>query len=296
MTSQIKIDDLMNTSGIQFGTSGVRGLVVEMTDQICWLYVTAFLQYLKAQNAIQDGNNVCIAGDLRQSTGRIMEVVATAIKDFACVPVNCGNIPSPAIALYGLNTKTSTIMVTGSHIPDDRNGIKFNTLKGEILKEDELGIRSQSVIIPNRKFSETGSLLQRDALPKVSFEADTQYQNRFLDFFATNSLENVHIGLYEHSSVSRECLKSILQQLGATVTSLARTDQFISVDTEAIRSEDTFLAKQWSEKYNFDCIISTDGDGDRPLISDQFGNWLRGDIVGVLCAQYLNAGGYRYTC
>jgi phosphomannomutase len=44
---QIKIDELMITSGVQFGTSGVRGLVVDMTDQVCWLYVTAFLQYLK---------------------------------------------------------------------------------------------------------------------------------------------------------------------------------------------------------------------------------------------------------
>ncbi|MCB0384946.1 MAG: hypothetical protein KDD43_06105, partial [Bdellovibrionales bacterium] len=34
-------------------------------------------------------------------------------------------------------TSPSTIMVTGSHIPDDRNGIKFNLSDGEILKHDE---------------------------------------------------------------------------------------------------------------------------------------------------------------
>ena len=44
---QVLIDDLMASSGVQFGTSGVRGLVVDMTDQVCWLYVSAFLQYLK---------------------------------------------------------------------------------------------------------------------------------------------------------------------------------------------------------------------------------------------------------
>jgi phosphomannomutase len=41
-------------------------------------------------------------------------------------PVNCGKIPSPAVALFGLENKIPAIMVTGSHIPDDRNGIKFN--------------------------------------------------------------------------------------------------------------------------------------------------------------------------
>jgi phosphomannomutase len=30
-------------------------------------------------------------------------------------------------------------MVTGSHIPDDRNGIKFYRPAGEMLKDDEAG-------------------------------------------------------------------------------------------------------------------------------------------------------------
>lgn len=289
MTRQIKIDELMATSGVQFGTSGVRGLVVGMTDQVCWLYVTAFLQYLTSCNLACDGDSIYIAGDLRQSTDRIMKGVATAILDFGLVAINCGNIPSPAVALYGLHKKTASIMVTGSHIADDRNGIKFNTPKGEILKADELAISKQFVVIPERKFSEVGNFVQSNALPAVSFEADIHYKNRFLDFFATHCLAGKQIGLYEHSSVSRDCLKAILQELGATVTSLARSDKFISVDTEAIRPEDELLAKQWIEKYHFDCIISTDGDGDRPLISDENGHWLRGDIVGILCAQYLNA-------
>ena len=39
-------------------------------------------------------------------------------------------------------------MVTGSHIPDDRNGIKFNKPDGEVLKADEAGIREQTVSVP----------------------------------------------------------------------------------------------------------------------------------------------------
>jgi phosphomannomutase len=36
-------------------------------------------------------------------------------------------------------------------------------------------------------------------------------------------------------------------------------------------------------------IVSADGDSDRPLISDEHGNWLRGDIAGILCAKFLEA-------
>jgi len=47
------------------------------------------------------------------------------------------------------------------------------------------------------------------------------------------------------------------------------------------------LAKQWTEQYNLDCIVSTDGDADRPLVSDEYGEWLRGDIAGLLVARFL---------
>ncbi len=49
----IYINELMVSSSAHFGTSGVRGLVVEVTDQVCFAYVTAFLQYLNEKNCSQ---------------------------------------------------------------------------------------------------------------------------------------------------------------------------------------------------------------------------------------------------
>jgi len=81
----------------------------------------------------------------------------------------------------------------------------------------------------------------------------------------------------------------VVQKLGAEAISLGRSDTFIPVDTEAVRPEDVVLAKQWASELNLDCIISADGDGDRPLVSDEFGAWLRGDVAGIVCAKYLHA-------
>lgn len=286
---KININELMERSGVQFGTSGVRGLVKDMSDRVCWIYAAAFLQYLNDKKQIKPGSKIGIAGDLRPSTPRIMTAVSEACKQKGYVPVNLGYIPSPAIALFGISQKMPTIMVTGSHIPDNRNGIKFNTAEGEILKPDEEGIRSQQVEVPQNQFSNDGNFNEQKQLPEVNYDADNYYIERFTDFLPANCLQGKNIGLYEHSSVSRDCFKTILEKLGATVISLGRSDSFISVDTEAIRPEDVVLAKQWAEQYNFDCIISTDGDGDRPLISDENGRWLRGDIAGVLCAHYFKA-------
>lgn len=285
----IKIETLMAQSGVVFGTSGVRGLVSDMTDQVCFAYVSAFLQHVSQQNLLQPGSKVGIAGDLRESTPRIIKAAVTACEKRGFEPVFYGLIPSPAIALYGIHQQIPTIMVTGSHIPDDRNGIKFNLPSGEILKQDEVQIKQQTVDIDDALFDASGYFLN----PVTGLQADDaayqHYVDRYLSFFPADCLQGKHIGLYEHSSVAREVFKAILQQLGAKVTSLGRSDKFVSVDTEAIRPEDVTLAKRWAQEQTFDCIVSTDGDADRPLISDENGEWLRGDIAGILCASYLGA-------
>jgi phosphomannomutase len=100
-------------------------------------------------------------------------------------------------------------------------------------------------------------------------------------------LKGVRVAVYEHSGVARDLLGEILQGLGAEVIRLGRSEVFMPVDTEAIRTEDIALAEAWAREQRFDAIVSTDGDADRPLIGTENGVWLRGDVVGVLCAQAL---------
>jgi phosphomannomutase len=102
-------------------------------------------------------------------------------------------------------------------------------------------------------------------------------------------LKGLRVGVYQHSAVGRDVLVKILSHLGAEVTPLGRSDKFIPVDTEAIRPEDVQLARDWAATGKFDALVSADGDSDRPLVSDENGNWLRGDIAGILCAKFLAA-------
>jgi phosphomannomutase len=138
------IGDLMAESGVGFGTSGARGLAEQMTDWVCYAYTLGFLSYLEQIGDWSPGSDVGLGGDLRPSTPRILTACARAVRDKGGHPVNLGYIPSPAVAAYGFGLSIPTLMVTGSHIPDDRNGIKFNLPAGEILKYDELWQRSNS--------------------------------------------------------------------------------------------------------------------------------------------------------
>ena len=285
----VQISALMEESGVKFGTSGARGLATDMTDRVCYAYTLAFLQYLSEQSELFKGCGVAIAGDYRPSSPRIMEAVAMAVRDSGCRPINCGMIPTPAVALYGMAKNIPSIMVTGSHIPDDRNGIKFYKAAGEILKEDELGMCSQRVAIADTLFDDAGSSVDPFAMPAVEAAAERMFVSRYLDLFPAGCLNGKTVGVYEHSTVARDIMGEVFEGLGAKVIRLGRSDHFIPVDTEAIRLEDVVLAKQWAEELGVDCIVSADGDGDRPLISDEKGNWLRGDVAGILCARYLGA-------
>ena len=238
---------------------------------------------------IEDGASVAIAGDLRGSTDRIMAAAGRAVLDMGYVPVNTGKLPSPAVAYYGMVKGTAAVMVTGSHIPDDRNGIKYNRSDGEITKVDEAGIKAQEVSFDEGLFDDSGMLAVAYELPTLDTAAGEMYVARYVDFFGAGALEGKTIGLYQHSSVGRELMYEILSGLGADVTKLGFSDVFIPVDTEAIRPEDVELAAKWAGENNFDAIVSADGDTDRPLVSDEFGVWLRGDVLGILCAAYLGA-------
>ena len=279
----------MDRSGVAFGTSGARGLATAMTDRVCYAYTKGFLQYLQSTGDLNQ-RAVAVAGDFRPSTNRVMEAVCRAAEDMGLRAVNCGKIPSPAVALFGLEQKIPAIMVTGSHIPDDRNGIKFNKPAGEVLKEDEQGMAGQQIELDDSLFDSAGWFVKKNSAPRdIDPAAGKKYIARYLDAFAHDALRGLRLGVYQHSAVGRDVLVEILAGLGAEVTPLGRSDKFIPVDTEAIRPEDVQFAREWAASGRFDALVSADGDSDRPLVSDEHGEWLRGDVAGILCARFLGA-------
>jgi phosphomannomutase len=282
---------------LRFGTSGVRGLVTEMTDRECWLYTRAFLQYLKAIGS--SARVVALAGDYRESTPRILRAVALAVRDEGLEVDFCGAVPTPAILYYGILHHIPSIMVTGSHVPEDRNGIKFNLPWGEVLKSDEAGItrlyeelkklEASAAATGSGRFDEQGASLPdpRAETGPASEAAQRAYLDRYLSFFRPESLSGAKVVLYEHSSVSRQVLRQLLESLGAQVLPVGRSHRFVAVDTEAVENEGQI--SQWVKEYGADALVSADGDGDRPLVADETGKIVRGDILGILVAAFLGA-------
>ncbi|MGB3897258.1 MAG: phosphomannomutase [Mesorhizobium sp.] len=269
---------------MKFGTSGLRGLATDLLGPQTALYTRAFTARLLETGAARPGDTVFVGRDLRDSSPQIAALCADALTSAGLDVVDCGELPTPALAGFALAHQSAALMVTGSHIPADRNGIKFFLADGEIGKADEAAITAwvESGASP-KKPAGTGAVADRHA------EALDWYRRRGRAMATEAALSGMRVGVYEHSSVARDFLRELLQSLGATVISLGRTDHFVAVDTEAVPQETIATFGAWAATHRLDAIVSTDGDGDRPLIADETGAQLRGDIIGLITARMVGA-------
>lgn len=256
----------------KFGTSGLRGLVTELTDPLCAGYVRAFL------HAVPHDGRLMIARDLRPSSARIAATVADTAAALGLRVADCGEVPTPALALAAMAAGAPSVMVTGSHIPADRNGLKFYSALGEITKADEAAIVAG--------FSEATPAAK--ATPEIATAARAAYARRYADAY-DGALKGLRIGVYQHSSVARDLLAEVLTALGAKVTPLGRSDTFVPVDTEAVSDDTRRMLAAWAADGTFDAIVSLDGDADRPLVTDAGGRVIPGDVIGTLTAAALGA-------
>ncbi|RME08663.1 MAG: hypothetical protein D6816_05345 [Bacteroidetes bacterium] len=112
----VRPDQLVDGSSVGFGTSGLRGLAAEMTDRLFNAYTQAFIRHLVATGVLREGDSVALAGDLRESTPRIMAAVGKAVVDCGCHSLNCGRIPTPALACFSIKCGGSAHMRHGSWI------------------------------------------------------------------------------------------------------------------------------------------------------------------------------------
>ncbi len=248
----------MDNTSLKFGTSGLRGLSSDLEGTPAARFACAFAKVMRATGRLEEGGVVPLGRDLRPSSPAISEACAAGLIAAGARPVDCGEIPTPALALHAMARNRPAIMVTGSHIPADRNGLKFYRPDGEIDKHDELAILDAEALVP-------------------AFEAGK---------------DGGHAGRLEDAMsryVARDLLADVLGQFGAEALPFGRSDTFVPVDTEVPRPEAAELYRPMLEEHRLHAIVSTDGDGDRPLIVDEDGSALRGDLVGTVTADLLDA-------
>jgi phosphomannomutase len=259
------------TDSLKFGTSGLRGLASDLAGEPARRFAAAFVRHAGGSGPVLVGR------DLRASSPQIVASVIAAITGLGREAIDCGEVPTPALALAAMRAGAPAIMVTGSHIPADRNGLKFYLASGEIDKGDETGILK---LLGDAPAGSGAAVADPDALRR--------YRERYAHLLPPGALAGLRIGVWQHSSVARDLLGVVLDAYGAEVVALGRSEVFVPVDTEALSSDMASELAGWVRSHQLDAVVSADGDGDRPLVVDERGAVVRGDVLGILTASFVH--------
>jgi phosphomannomutase len=150
---------------------------------VCAAFTHAFISCVKDKFVFKE---IAIAIDNRPSSFSMAQACAKAVEQAGFSVVYYGVAPTPALAYVSMQDNIPSIMVTGSHIPFDRNGLKFYRPDSEISKDDELAILNAKIEFEN--ISNLPNL-------RVSDKAAVKYMERYTSLFndSTTRDSNKHI-------------------------------------------------------------------------------------------------------
>lgn len=261
-----------------FGTSGIRGHAKKLfTNQFCFDIGHTFAKFLDQHR--QEGP-IAIGMDPRGSSPRILNTLQQGLVNAGRSILDQGASPSPAMSyILKISPAVGSIMVTGSHIAPELNGIKFFAFKEEILKKHEAEI--------TKIYSQL-----KEKIPYQKRSIQAEEENR-----ANEEYEEMLVKLGETyprwkaivdpgNGTQSDLMPRVLQRLGLKVIAIndELQKEFIARDTETEGVLKDLQVKVVKEKADFG--VAYDADGDRAIFIDEKGQFIPGDYTGTLIAKY----------
>ncbi len=262
-----------------FGTSGIRGSPETLfTNQFCFDIGRTFAKFL--DNHGQSGP-VAVGMDPRGSSPRILKVLETGLIFAGREVVDQGAVPVPALNwVLKVSPYAGSLMVSGSHVSANLNGIKFFAFKEEILKENE-----KEITEIYQDLKEKTSYTKKGFHTKEENRAKESYQE-MLNGLADSPYPSWKLVIIDPGNGAQsDTIPQVLSGLGLPIKEINASIQgeFIARDTET----EGVLAdlQKLVIKEKADLGIAYDYDGDRVVFVDEKGNFIPGDYSGALIAK-----------
>ena len=257
-----------------FGTDGVRGVVGET--------LTADLveQLGKAAAAWCGRGRVFVGRDTRASGPELEDAFAAGIASAGGSAVLAGVLPTPAVALLGLDLGA---VISASHNPPEYNGVKFFDRDGRKLTD--------------AAEEEIEALLDSPApgggeIDHVEVAAES-YLEHVLERFGTD-LTGLRIGVDCANGAYAGLAPQAFEQLGAEVTAIGDEPDGTNINV-GCGATDLSLLADTVRAGRLDLGVAFDGDGDRMLAVDERGESVDGDQILAVLALALSVEGVAVT-
>jgi phosphoglucosamine mutase len=250
-----------------FGTDGVRGVVGET--------LTAdFVERLgKAAAAWCGRGRIFIGRDTRASGPELEEAFATGIASAGGSAVLAGVLPTPAVALLGLDLGA---VISASHNPPEYNGVKFFDARGQKLSDETE--------------AEIEALLDAPAPGGGSIDeveiATNSYLRHVVERFGSD-LTGLRIGVDCANGAYAYIAPLAIEKLGAEVTAIGVDPDGTNINTDCGATDLRALQRLVREN-ELDLGVAFDGDGDRMLAVDDKGEIVDGDRILAVLAPHLD--------
>jgi phosphoglucosamine mutase len=265
-----------------FGTDGVRGVanVHPMTTEMAMQIGRAAAYVFKESNR---RHRIVIGKDTRLSGYMIENALSAGICSMGVDVLLVGPLPTPGIAYITASMRADAgVVISASHNAFQDNGIKFFFNDGFKLPDD-VEMRIEELI-------ESGRI---DSLRPIATEVGRaaridDAKGRYIVFLKSTfpkefDLTGLRIVVDCANGAAYKVAPAVLRELGAEVIALGVDPDGTNINS-GCGSLYPQVIREKVRELRADIGIALDGDADRVIVCDEFGNEVDGDHIMAICA------------
>lgn len=265
-----------------FGTDGVRGVanIYPMTAETAMQLGRAAAYIFKDS---EKRHRIVIGKDTRLSGYMIENALVAGICSMGVDVLLVGPLPTPGIAFITASMRADAgVVISASHNAYQDNGIKFFSRNGFKLP-DELELQIEELIFSQKI----------DALRPTAAEVGKAFRiddagGRYVVFLKNTfprdlDLVGLKIVLDCAHGAAYKVAPAVLEELGAEVITLGVAPNGTNINKGCGSLHPEGIAAAVKE-HRADLGIALDGDADRVIFVDEFGNEVDGDHIMAICA------------
>lgn len=273
--------------GRMFGTDGVRGVAgEELTIELATRLGQAGAYVLTKEQEHQP--TILVGCDTRISGGMLASALMAGICSVGANAIYVGVMPTPAVAYLTRKHKVDAgVVISASHNPMEFNGIKFFNGEGYKLSDD-LEDEIEELIRNDMKDVE---MPVGAGIGKIDYRFDMKDEYvSFMKECVPVDLTGMKIVIDCADGASYYTSVRTLQDLGAELVAIHTQPDGTNINANCGSTHMEELQKR--VVYEKAAVgLAFDGDADRMLAVDEYGNLVDGDQLMAICGNYMKQKG-----
>lgn len=266
-----------------FGTDGVRGIanIHPMTTETAMQLGRAAAYIFKSSSKRR--HRIVIGKDTRLSGYMLESALVAGICSMGVDVLLVGPLPTPGIANITTSMRADAgVVISASHNPFQDNGIKFFSGDGYKLPDAielkiEKLLESKKIDALRPTATEVGKAFRID-------DAVGRYVVYLKNTFPSDlDLAGLRIVLDCGNGAAYKVAPAVFEELGAEVISLGVKPNGTNINA-GCGSLHPEVISEAVKQHQADIGIALDGDADRVIVCDEFGNEVNGDQIMAICA------------